>query len=71
MIINHCCIWAKLNMVKMVTLQGALVLQQYQFTVKAIKWSENVATDFFELPCGNTWYFNVVCDSVFIWVVCI
>jgi len=58
-IISRCCIWTKLNMVKMVALWGG----RYQFTVKAINGSENVGADI----TLDVW----MCDSVFISVVCL
>ena len=34
-------------------MRWALVLQQYQFTVRAVKGSENVGADFFESTFGH------------------
>jgi len=35
-------------------MRWALVLQQYQFTLRAIKGSDNVGADFFKSPLGHT-----------------
>jgi len=60
LIISRCCSWENPNMVKMGRLvRWTLVLQQYQFTVKAIKGLKNVGVDFLsrhsvtpEVECG-------------------
>jgi len=51
-------------------MRWVLVLQQYQFTVKAIKGSENVGADFLSRHSVTSDVFGFLCDGISMCVLC-